>query len=152
MSTWITYLYSTLALSHFPFFFDVVCTQVHCLPINNNYENNDFRKIVKILPLMLKQCRSIFLPSLTSVLLSLLVPPSILPSIDPSVIGTCVTMAPVCTTLTEPRVQFTVQPSLHDIFISTSTTDEKLHFGYICEGSTFVAKNISGNVSVTLHV
>ena len=31
ISTWITY--SALALSHFPFFFDVVCTQVHCLPI-----------------------------------------------------------------------------------------------------------------------
>ena len=39
-------LYSTLA--HFPFFFDVVCTQVHCLPINN-YENNVFKKIVRIL-------------------------------------------------------------------------------------------------------
>ena len=87
-----------------------------------------------------------------SLLSFLLVPPSILPSIDPSVIGTGVTMAPVCTTLTEPRVQLTVQPSLHDIFISTSTTDEKFHFGYICEGSTFVAKNISGNVSLTLHV
>ena len=37
-------LYSTLALSHFPFFFDVVCTQVHCLPINNNYESNIFEK------------------------------------------------------------------------------------------------------------
>ena len=42
ISTWI--LYSTLALSHFPFFFDVVCTQVHCLPINDNYENNVFKK------------------------------------------------------------------------------------------------------------
>ena len=45
-------LYSTLALSHFPFFFDVVCTQVHCLPINDNYENNVFKKIVRILPSM----------------------------------------------------------------------------------------------------
>ena len=44
ISTWKTY--STLA--HFPFFFDVVCTQVHCLPINN-YENNVFKKIVRIL-------------------------------------------------------------------------------------------------------
>ena len=35
---------STLALSHIPFFFDVVCTQVHCLPINNNYESNVFEK------------------------------------------------------------------------------------------------------------
>ena len=40
------------ALSHFPFFFDVVCTQVHCLPINNNYENNVFQKKVRILPSM----------------------------------------------------------------------------------------------------
>ena len=45
-------LYSTLTLSHFPFFFDVVCTQVHCLPINDNYENNVFKKIVRILPSM----------------------------------------------------------------------------------------------------
>ena len=44
--------YSTLALSHFPFFFDVVCTQVHCLPINDNYENNVFKKFVRILPSM----------------------------------------------------------------------------------------------------
>ena len=87
-----------------------------------------------------------------SLLSFLFVPLSIHLSTDPSVIGTGVTMVPVCTTLTEPRVQFTVQPSLHDIFISTSTINEKFHFGYICEGSTFVAKNISGNVSLTLHV
>ena len=38
------YLYSTLALNmHLPFFFDVVCTQVHCLPIN--YENNVFKTL-----------------------------------------------------------------------------------------------------------
>ena len=43
------YLYSTLA--HFPFFFDAICTQVHCLPINN-HENNVFKKIVRILLLM----------------------------------------------------------------------------------------------------
>ena len=41
ISTWKT-LYSTLA--HFPFFFDVVCTQVHCLPMNN-YENNVLKKL-----------------------------------------------------------------------------------------------------------
>ena len=35
-------LYS--ALARFPFFFDVICTQVHCLP-KNNYEN----KFVRIL-------------------------------------------------------------------------------------------------------
>ena len=25
---------------HLPLFFDVVCTQVHCLPANFNYDNN----------------------------------------------------------------------------------------------------------------
>ena len=47
ISTWKTYIvvYSTLA--QFPFFFDVVCTQVHCLPINK-YENNVFKNCQNI--------------------------------------------------------------------------------------------------------
>ena len=61
--TWKINLYSTLA--HFPFFFDVVCTQVHCLPINN-YENNVFKKIVRVLLSM--SLDSILVSSVVSVI------------------------------------------------------------------------------------
>ena len=44
ISTWKTF-YSTPA--RFPFFFDVVCTQVHRLPIND-YENNVFKNCQNI--------------------------------------------------------------------------------------------------------
>ena len=42
----LVYLYSTLA--HFPFFFDVVCTQVHCLPINTMSSKNVFRILLSM--------------------------------------------------------------------------------------------------------
>ena len=59
ISTWKTLIFITL--EHFPFFFDVVCTQVHCLPIND-YEN---KKIVRIL--MSMSLDSILVSSVVSV-------------------------------------------------------------------------------------
>ena len=38
-----------------PFFFDVVCTQVHCLPINND-ENNVFKKNIAVDVIRLYPC------------------------------------------------------------------------------------------------
>ena len=55
-------LYSTLALSHFSFFFDVVSTQVHCLPIMKAMSS---KNIVKILPSM--SLDSILVSSVVSV-------------------------------------------------------------------------------------
>ena len=61
-------------------------------------------------------------------------------------------MVPICTGLTEPKVQATVNSPLREEFPLTSTIDEMFHFGYICEGSAFVAKNITRNVSLILYV
>ena len=75
-------------------------------------------------------------------------PPSL--PVDPSVIGTDVTMVPDCTDLTQPSVLITVQPSLHSTVEMIGTTNELFYLGYICEGSSFVAKNLSRSVSLTV--
>ena len=70
-------------------------------------------------------------------------------SLDPSVVGTGVTMVPNCTDRSQPSVLITVQPSLHSTIKMIDTSNEQFHLGYNCEGSLFLAKNFSQNVSLT---
>ena len=61
-------------------------------------------------------------------------------------------MVPICTELIEPKVLATVHSSLREDFRLASIKNEEFHFGYVCEGSVFVAKNISRSVSLILYV
>ena len=65
---------------------------------------------------------------------------------DPEPISAGVTMTPICTELSEPKIQATVHPSYYALFKAFNTTNEIFHVGYKCVGSATVARNLTNTV------
>ena len=60
-------------------------------------------------------------------------------------------MEPLCSELAEPTVRASVLPHFRQTVEMIDTSGEKFHFGYECEGSATVARNLTRYVSQLYH-